>query len=209
MEAMVPESMSVPLETESSLSEVGVVMPAEPSEPVVAQRPEEPEDEDEPAHVARTEREDEGEDENEGEDEDETTTTSAHLPADYHTPEAQAAREAHREEVRAAEEAAAAAAAATAAAEAARAELPSHPDRDAVRESMEAVRSAITACANGAHGTATMRITVHHSGRVQGALVEGTFSGTPEGSCMALAARRARFPAFSEDRFSLTYPFTF
>ncbi len=74
---------------------------------------------------------------------------------------------------------------------------------------MEGVRAAITECAGGRHGTATLRITVHHSGRVQGSIVEGHFSGTPEGSCMALAARRARFPRFSEDRFSVTYPFTF
>ncbi len=132
-----------------------------------------------------------------------------HLPADYDTPEAQAAREAHRQEVREAEAAAQAAREAEAAAEAARAELPPEPDRDSVRDAMEAVRGAITQCAGGAHGTATMRITVHHSGRVQGALVEGTFAGTPEGSCMALAARRARFPAFSNDRFAVTYPFTF
>jgi len=134
--------------------------------------------------------------------------TNANLPADYDTPEARAEREADRADRRSAEEHAATVAEAEAAAEAARSELPGHPDRDAVRDAMEQVRPAIEQCANGQHGTAQLHITVHHSGRVQGARVEGIFAG-PEGSCMALAARRARFPRFSEDRFSLTYPFTF
>jgi hypothetical protein len=206
MEAMVQEeTMSVPAETETELSEVAAIMPPPPSDPVVAQRPDDEESEEagsEPAHGQREPETDV--------DEPETDEGSnPHLPPDYHTPEAEAAREAHREEVQQAQEAAEAAAAAAAEAEAARAELPPHPDRDAVRESMEAVRSAITECAGGQHGTARLRITVHHSGRVQGAQVEGTFAGSSEGSCMALAARRARFPAFSEDRFSITYPFTF
>jgi hypothetical protein len=73
---------------------------------------------------------------------------------------------------------------------------------------MERVRPAIAECANGRHGTVLLEVTVHHSGRVQGARVEGAFAGSEEGSCMALAVRAARFERFSEDRFSLSYPYS-
>ena len=73
---------------------------------------------------------------------------------------------------------------------------------------MEEVRGAVAECTNGLHGTAQLAITVHHSGRVQSVRVAGAFAG-PEGSCMARAARTAQFPRFSEDRFSVTYPYTF
>jgi hypothetical protein len=45
------------------------------------------------------------------------------------------------------------------------------------------------------------------SGRVTNAVVSGQFAGTPVGSCVARAARGARFPRFRNDTFSVSFPF--
>lgn len=101
------------------------------------------------------------------------------------------------------------AARAAAATEAATADLPEHPSRAEVQSAMQAINGYIEACANGAHGQANMDITIHPSGRVQRAHTGGTFTGTPEGSCMAREARRARFPRFSGESFSINFPYRF
>jgi hypothetical protein len=66
----------------------------------------------------------------------------------------------------------------------------------------------VSACAAERHGVATVEITVGSSGRVRSALVTGDFAGTPEGSCVARAVRRARFPQFTQPTFEITYPFS-
>ena len=88
------------------------------------------------------------------------------------------------------------------------ANLPVTPDRDAVLAAMRSVQPLVEACAGERHGVATVQITVGSSGRVRSALVTGDFSGTPEGSCVARAVRRARFPQFTQPTFEITYPFS-
>jgi hypothetical protein len=88
------------------------------------------------------------------------------------------------------------------------ADLPEQPSREQAQEAMEGIRGAMVECAAGLHGRAELDITVHPSGRVMRAVTGGTFAGTAEGSCMARAARRARFPRFSGAPFSLRYPYT-
>jgi hypothetical protein len=86
--------------------------------------------------------------------------------------------------------------------------LPATPSRDDVRSALAAVRPAVLACANGRGGVASVRINIGASGRVRGTEVGGDFAGTPEGSCIARAVRGARFPAFSQPSFSVSYPFS-
>lgn len=85
--------------------------------------------------------------------------------------------------------------------------LPATPGRQDVLQAMKRVEPAVRACRQERTGVAQVRITVASSGRVRNAIVQGLFAGTPEGSCIARAVRRARFPAFREDSFTITYPF--
>lgn len=85
--------------------------------------------------------------------------------------------------------------------------LPATPGRQDVLQAMKRVEPAVRACRQERSGVAQVRITVASSGRVRNAIVQGLFAGTPEGSCIARAVRRARFPAFREDSFTITYPF--
>ncbi|MCS6797453.1 MAG: hypothetical protein NZ898_02790 [Myxococcota bacterium] len=87
------------------------------------------------------------------------------------------------------------------------ASLPEVPDRQHVRDAAESVRSAIAACASGRGGLVEIRFVIGSSGRVRTATVLGSFAGSPEGSCMARAAREARFPAFSAESFTVSYPY--
>lgn len=87
--------------------------------------------------------------------------------------------------------------------------LPAHPDRDRVQSVLSGVSDAVAACAAGEHGTASVYVVVVSSGRVTTATVSGRFAGTPIGSCIARAVRTARFPRFSEERFEVTYPYSF
>ncbi|MCA9581378.1 MAG: hypothetical protein KC416_06255 [Myxococcales bacterium] len=87
-------------------------------------------------------------------------------------------------------------------------DLPQVPDRAAVQSGLLAVRPAVIACADGKHGVANVRLSVSPSGRVRNATVTGPFSGSPEGSCIARAARTARFPEFTRDTLVVDYPFT-
>ena len=86
-------------------------------------------------------------------------------------------------------------------------DLPETPERGAVQSAIQAVEGNVRACSPDQHGTATVRIVVASSGRVTTATVSGQFAGTPIGSCVARAVRGARFPAFSAERFEITYPF--
>lgn len=80
-------------------------------------------------------------------------------------------------------------------------------DRATVQAVMQGVEPAIRACAGERHGTAQIDIVVEGStGRVTSATVSGSFQGSPEGSCMARAARQARFPTFTGEPIRLRYP---
>ena len=84
---------------------------------------------------------------------------------------------------------------------------PTHPSRSDVTRVLGRLSGPIAACGGGEHGTVTVRMTISGSGRVRSADVSGSFAGTPVGTCVARVVRRARFPAFSSDTFSVTYPF--
>jgi hypothetical protein len=81
------------------------------------------------------------------------------------------------------------------------------PIRSEVKDALEPLRPAVERCANGQHGVVQLDITVVNTGTVTHAVVAGDFAGTPEGSCMALAARGAKFAPFQKPRFRVIYPF--
>jgi hypothetical protein len=83
------------------------------------------------------------------------------------------------------------------------------PSREAVQQALLAMRSQLEACAAGRHGTVDARVRIAGTGRVTYTLIQGDFAGTQEGSCMALALRKATFPPFSGPIFQVQFPFTF
>jgi hypothetical protein len=88
------------------------------------------------------------------------------------------------------------------------ANLPEAPARDAVRSALQSVTSAVARCGGGQHGVAMTAISFRGStGRVSSARVSGQFAGTPVGSCVARAVRRAHVPRFSRSSFSVNFPF--
>jgi hypothetical protein len=87
--------------------------------------------------------------------------------------------------------------------------LPEAPSRTDVVAGFQAIQPQLAQCAAGKHGVAKIAATIANSGRVASALIEGQFSGTPEGSCMARAVRGARFPQFSQPNLKITYPIAF
>ncbi len=81
------------------------------------------------------------------------------------------------------------------------------PTEADVVSALDAVREGVVAC-TPAHAVAGLRITfAGPSGRVSSAYVDGVFAGTPTGSCIARAVRRARVAPFSEPSFTLSYPY--
>jgi hypothetical protein len=88
------------------------------------------------------------------------------------------------------------------------ADLPDTPSRDNVLSALAPIRATVSECARGQHGLAQLDITVSSAGFVTYAVVGGDFAGTPEGSCIARAARSAQFVAFKKPRFRVIYPFS-
>jgi hypothetical protein len=86
--------------------------------------------------------------------------------------------------------------------------LPAQPTREQVAAGFDAVRAELEQCASGQRGVATVSATIAGSGRVTYSVVQGKFAGTPEGSCMALAVRKAQFPRFSQPSLKVVYPFS-
>lgn len=86
---------------------------------------------------------------------------------------------------------------------------PTGPSREDVAAAMSAVAPAVSACGQGTAGTAQVRVVFVPNGRATTATVMSQpFVGTVTGSCIALAARQARVPAFtSASAFSVVYPF--
>jgi hypothetical protein len=85
-------------------------------------------------------------------------------------------------------------------------ELPDRPSREQVVGVMDSVRGDVTKCTGGRAGIAELTLTVRASGQVTYALVNGTFAGTPEGSCIANVLRAAKFPAFRDPVLRVNYP---
>jgi hypothetical protein len=61
-------------------------------------------------------------------------------------------------------------------------------------------------CAGDLHGMADLKLTLRPKGFVSYALVDADFAGTREGSCIAQALRRAKFPAFTAPVMRVSYP---
>jgi hypothetical protein len=85
--------------------------------------------------------------------------------------------------------------------------LPDAPSREDVQRAMSSVRSQIQACAQPADRgqQPVVRFTFISDGRATHAVANGV-SG-PTASCIARAARAARVPEFSRDRFVVEFPF--
>jgi hypothetical protein len=81
------------------------------------------------------------------------------------------------------------------------------PSRDDVLNGLDRVRSTVRACAEGHNGVAEVDLTIAANGVVTNALVGGDFGGTPQGSCIARAVRKARFPTFKQDRYRVLFPY--
>lgn len=88
-------------------------------------------------------------------------------------------------------------------------EVPAQPSREAVVAVMDAIRPELEKCTGGRRGIAEVSLTVRPEGRVSYAVVDGSFAGSPEGTCMAQALRQAKFPAFSDPMLRVKYPFQF
>ncbi|MCC6874006.1 MAG: zinc-ribbon domain-containing protein [Sandaracinaceae bacterium] len=84
---------------------------------------------------------------------------------------------------------------------------PPTPGRSDIVSAMASVQGAVSACGNGAHGVATVRIAFAGStGRVSNAQANGSFP-PPVLSCIARAVRGARVPQFQQATFTVNYPF--
>jgi hypothetical protein len=81
------------------------------------------------------------------------------------------------------------------------------PSRDEVLNGLDRIRSTVRACAEGRNGVAEVDLTIAANGVVTNALVGGDFGGTPQGSCIARAVRKARFTPFKQDRYRVLFPY--
>jgi TonB family protein len=90
-----------------------------------------------------------------------------------------------------------------------RGDLPARPSQDAIRQGMDKVRAAVTAC-GGSHpggGQVTLSIKVGSDGDIASVSVKNSPSDAL-GRCVAGAARKASFPA-SQQGITFSYPFMF
>jgi len=84
--------------------------------------------------------------------------------------------------------------------------LPETPSRQAVIDAMTPLREEIARCAEGRGGVAELMLNVAGSGTVLHATIIGDYAGTAQGTCIAIAARKAHFAPFQQERFSVRYP---
>lgn len=87
--------------------------------------------------------------------------------------------------------------------------LPDAPSRDDVKTALQGVGGAVKACGKDEGGTAIVDVTFSgKTGRATGATVaSGPFKGTPVGSCIESAVKRARVPRFKQSSFKVTFPY--
>ncbi|MGB3051463.1 MAG: GYF domain-containing protein [Polyangiales bacterium] len=87
--------------------------------------------------------------------------------------------------------------------------LPDAPSRGDVKTALQGVSGGVKACRKDSGGTATVSVAFSgKTGRVSGAKVaSGPFKGTPIGSCIESAVRRARVPRFKQSSFKVTFPY--
>jgi hypothetical protein len=82
-----------------------------------------------------------------------------------------------------------------------------HPDRARVVAAMNAMTEQLRGCVGDEHGVADVTLTVRAPGVVSHALVEGSFAGSPKGTCIARAMRTAKLPEFADPVTRIEYPF--
>lgn len=85
--------------------------------------------------------------------------------------------------------------------------LPETPSRADIVRGFATVLPAVKACAKGMSGVAQVTASIAGSGRVRHAVVTGPFHGTKQGSCVARAVRKAKFPQFQTKTLKVDYPF--
>ena len=87
------------------------------------------------------------------------------------------------------------------------ADLPESLSREQVTAGFDALKPDLLTCAEGKAGVVIVDATIANTGRIAGALIEGKdFKGTPQGSCMARAVRKAHFPQFAQPTLKVLYP---
>ena len=84
-------------------------------------------------------------------------------------------------------------------------DLPEKPPREQVLDCLRRVQSKVSACAGGKKGTAMVAIKVSGSGKVKSVKVSNVEE--PAASCIADAVKQAKFPEFSDEEFSINFPF--
>jgi hypothetical protein len=87
--------------------------------------------------------------------------------------------------------------------------LPDAPTRNDVKTALQGVGGAVKSCKKDSGGTAAVNVVFSgKTGRVSSAKVtSGPFKGTPVGSCIASAVKRARVPRFKQSSFKVTFPY--
>jgi len=87
--------------------------------------------------------------------------------------------------------------------------LPDAPSRSDVKTALQGVSGAVKACRKDAGGTAAVNVVFSgKTGRVSSAKVaSGPFKGTPVGTCIGSAVKRARVPRFKQSSFKVTFPY--
>jgi hypothetical protein len=82
------------------------------------------------------------------------------------------------------------------------------PSRAVVADVFGALLSRVRFCAGQRSGVAIAHVVVRKDGYVTSARISGApFSSSAAGRCMESVLRQARFPAFEQPTFSVTYPF--
>ena len=87
--------------------------------------------------------------------------------------------------------------------------LPDAPTRNDVKTALQGVSGGVKACKKDAGGTAAVNVVFSgKTGRASSAKVtSGPFKGTPVGSCIESAVKRARVPRFKQSSFKVTFPY--
>lgn len=84
--------------------------------------------------------------------------------------------------------------------------LPKTPSRAQVKTAMRPIMSRAAKCAKYSKGTVKLKITVGSNGRVTSSSPVGGNAGATAGNCVAMIARTAKFPRFSNPSFTFNYP---
>jgi hypothetical protein len=78
---------------------------------------------------------------------------------------------------------------------------------DDIKKGMNGVAAKVAACYAGQQGTASVKLTVAPTGRIQRVAVSGVFAGTPVGACVEGAVQGATFPPWDGGPQSVNYSY--